>query len=93
MQKQFKHETAMPITAVRKQTSFRFHPGLMDALKERAAERNKSLNGYVEMLLMDAIYNEPNEETQAAIEESRQGIFAGTVDTSSPEAFRRSLGI
>ena len=83
----------MQTTTLRKQTSFRFRRGLVDTLKERAAQRNISLNGYVEMLLMDAIYNEPNEETRAAIEESRSGIFAGTVDTSSPEAFRKSLGI
>ena len=83
----------MKTSAVRKHTSFRFHSGLVNTLKERAAKRNISLNGYVEMLLMDAVYDEPNEETRAAIEESKLGIYAGTVDTSSPEAFRKSLGI
>ena len=75
------------------QTSFRFQQALVDLLKKQAAQRRQSLNGYVEMLLMNAVYDEPNEETKAAIEESRNGIFAGTVDTSSLEAFKKSLGI
>lgn len=37
--------------------------------------------------LLRKAYNEPNEETKAAIEETRKGKFAGTIDTSSMEAF------
>ena len=33
----------------------------------------RSLNNFVECLLMDAMYTEPNEETKAAIEEARAG--------------------
>lgn len=35
----------------------------------------------------------PNEDTIEAIEESRRGEYAGTVDCSSFEAFKKSLGI
>lgn len=83
----------MQTTLRRVQTSFRFRPELIGMLKEKAEHCHQSLNGYVESVLMDAAYDEPNEETRAAIEESRSGIFAGTVDTSSMEAFRKSLGI
>ena len=83
----------MQTTLRRVQTSFRFRPELIGLLKEKAKNCHQSLNGYVEGVLMDAAYDEPNEETKAAIEESRSGIFAGTVDTSSMEAFRKSLGI
>ena len=40
---------------------------------------------------MDIMYTEPNEETKAAIEEARLGKSAGTIDTSSFEAFMKSL--
>ncbi len=35
----------------------------------------------------------PNAETTAAIEESKAGIYAGTIDTSSMEAFKKSMGL
>ena len=47
-------------------------------------------NNYVESMLMEVVYSEPNEETKAAIKEARSGKFAGTIDTSSMEAFIKS---
>ena len=41
----------------------------------------------------DAVLNEPNAETIAAIEESRRGEYAGIIDTSSFEAFKQSMGL
>ena len=35
----------------------------------------------------------PNAETIEAIEESRSGKYAGTVDTSSMDAFMKSMGL
>ena len=35
----------------------------------------------------------PNAETTAAIEESKAGIYAGTIETSSMEAFKKSMGL
>ncbi|MBR1541683.1 MAG: toxin-antitoxin system protein [Bacteroidaceae bacterium] len=37
--------------------------------------------------------NEPNEATFNAIQESRSGKYAGTVDVSSLDAFKKSLGL
>lgn len=75
---------------VRKQTSFRLREDLLQVLQEHAKKANRSLNNFVESTLMDAMYSEPNEETIAAINEARAGKFAGTIDTSSMEAFIKS---
>lgn len=75
---------------VRKQTSFRLREDLLQILQEQAKKANRSLNNFVESTLMDAMYTEPNEETIAAIKEARTGKFAGTIDTSSMEAFIKS---
>lgn len=72
---------------IRKQTSFRLREDLLKVLQENAKRANRSLNNYVESMLLDAVYSEPNEDTKAAIEEARAGKYAGTIDTSSMEAF------
>ena len=41
---------------------------------------------------MESVYGEPNETTLDAIKEARSGQFAGTIDTSSLEAFMKSCG-
>jgi len=41
----------------------------------------------------EALSNYPNAETIEAIEESRSGKYAGTVDTSSMDAFMKSMGL
>lgn len=56
---------------VKKQTAFRLNSDLLDMLKRAAKREHRSLNNYVECLLMDVMYNEPNEQTKAAIEEAR----------------------
>lgn len=75
---------------IRKQTSFRLREDLLKVLQEEARKANRSLNNFVESTLIDAMYSEPNEETIAAIKEARTGKFAGTIDTSSMEAFIKS---
>lgn len=74
---------------IRKQTSFRLREDLLKVLQEEA-KKARSLNNYVESMLMDAVYSEPNEETKAAIKEARTGKYAGTINTSSLEAFIKS---
>ncbi|MEG1188708.1 MAG: toxin-antitoxin system HicB family antitoxin [Bacteroidales bacterium] len=74
----------------RKQTAFRLSTDLLDRLKEEAKKEHRSLNNYVESILMEIIYNEPNRTTMAAIEEAKAGKYAGTIDTSSMEAFIKS---
>lgn len=83
----------MQITERRTQTAFRFRSDLLTRLKEEAARQNRSLNNYVESVLMGVVYGEPNADTIAAINESHSGKYAGTVDTSSLEAFKKSMGL
>ena len=80
----------METRAIKKPTAFRLNENLVNKLKEKAIKENRSLNNYVECILMDVIYNEPNETTLEAVKEAHAGKFAGTVDTSSMEAFIKS---
>lgn len=75
----------------RKQTAFRLSTDLLDRLRQAAKKENRSLNNFVESALMDVVYNEPNEETKAAIEEAKAGKFAGTIDMKSFDTFMRSI--
>ena len=75
----------------RKQTAFRLRKDLLERLKIEARKENRSLNNYVESVLLDAVYREPNEETLAAMEEARDGKDLTKVDTSSLESFLKSL--
>lgn len=77
--------------SLRKPTMFRLKAELVDRLKIAAKRENRSLNNYVESVLMDVVYHEPNAETRAAIEETRRGVYAGTIDTSSIEAMIKSI--
>ena len=75
----------------RKQTAFRLRKDLLDKLKIAARKENRSLNNYVESVLLDAVYREPNQETLAAIKEAEEGKNLTKVDTSSFESFLKSL--
>lgn len=83
-------------TAVQKRaTMFRFDPELVDRLKELARKEHRSLNNFVECVLLDIAYNRPNKETMSAIAEARSGKLRNTpaVDLSSPEAMFKSMGL
>jgi len=71
----------------------RLRPQLVERLKAEAESRNTSFNNYVENLLFNIVFFEPNDETVEAIEESRRGEYAGTVNLSSMEAFKQSMGL
>ena len=60
----------MGTTIVRRPVSFRLRADLLEGLKRNAARENHTLNNYVESVLLDIVYAEPNEETKAAIEEA-----------------------
>ena len=78
----------------KKATMFRLPTDLLDRLKEMAKREHRSLNNFVECILLDIAYNEPNKETMAAIAEARSGKLrnAPAVDTSSEEAMFKSVG-
>lgn len=72
----------------KKATMFRLNVDLIDRLKEMAKREHRSLNNFVECVLLDVAYNEPNEITKAAIEEAKSGKLRDvpSVDTSSIDA-------
>lgn len=76
----------------RKQIAFRLSTDLLERLKILAKKDNRSLNNYVESVLMEIAYREPNTETRAAIDNIQSSNYAGTIDTSSYDAFLKSLG-
>lgn len=82
-------EAAVP----KKATMFRLSTDLIDRLKEMAKREHRSLNNFVECILLDVAYNEPNEVTKEAIEEARSGKLRNVtpVDTSSVEAMLKSM--
>lgn len=85
----------MEATVQKKSTMFRLNVELVDRLKEMAKREHRSLNNFVECVLLDIAYREPNETTKAAIEEARSGKLrnATPVDTSSVESMFKSMGL
>lgn len=82
----------MDTITVRKSASFRLDADLIEALKRHAKAANRSLNNYVEAVLLDAVCHEPNEETKAAIEEAKAGNpAAGALDLTDFDAFVKSI--
>ena len=73
--------------------AFRFRNDLVDVIKNEAKRENRSLNNYLENLLINYFNVDekiPNATTIAAMEEARAGKHAGVVDMSSFEAFMKS---
>lgn len=82
---------SMATTVVRKPTSFRLREDLLEGLKRNAARENRTLNNYVESVLLDIVYHEPNEVTKAAIEEVKSGKNPSKVYTDVDEMFNDIL--
>lgn len=81
--------------ALKRNQSFRLPIDLIERLKLLAKRENRSLNNYVETLLLDAAYHEPNAETIAAMKEAESGILREEkpLDLSSIEAMEKSMGL
>lgn len=81
--------------ALKKNQSFRLSVSLLDRLKQLAKRQNRSLNNYVETLLLDAAYKEPNATTLAAMKEAETDAMTDVpeIDISSIEAMEKSMGI
>lgn len=78
-------------TSTRQAASFRFKPELLSTLKRRTKESNRSLNNYVESVLLDAMAIEPNEETKAAIAQACSGEQLETLDLDHFDDVVKSL--
>lgn len=83
----------MGTVVVKKAQSFRLPVDLIEKLKRMAKRENRSLNNFVECALLDLAYNEPNEETLAALKEAKEGKLEGSLDVSSVEAMYKSMGL
>ena len=81
----------MQTVSTKIQTAFRFDQDLINRLKIKAKKENRSLNNYVETILMDVVYDEPNEETVAAIEEVRSGKPLEKLDPNNFKDFVAAL--
>ena len=77
----------METATLRQSASFRLNSKLLAILKERAKASNRSLNNYVESVLLDAVYFEPNETTIAAIEEAKSGNELEKLDLDNFKSF------
>ena len=76
------------VVSNRRQTAFRLRADLLDRLRVKAKKENRSLNNYVESVLLDAVFDEPNDETLAAMKEADNLTM---VDMSNYESFLKSL--
>lgn len=85
----------MDVALHKKNQSFRLSVDLIERLRLLAKRQNRSLNNYVETLLLDAAYSEPNEATIAAMKEAKSGALKHTepLDLSSIDAMERSMGL
>ena len=83
----------MDVALEKKAHVFRLPVYLLERLKELAAKDRRSLNNYVEGILLDALYHEPNKVTLQAMKEAQKGKTEGPIDTSSVEAMLKSMGL
>ena len=75
----------------RTQTAFRLSNELLKRLKIEARKQNRSLNNFVESVLMDAVYRTPNAKTMAAVKEARENDNLETINLDNLEGFIESL--
>ena len=81
----------MEATLNRRPTSFRLRADLIEKLKRKAARENRTLNNYVESIMLDVVYDEPNDVTRAAIKEAMSGNNRNKVYSNVEEMFNDIL--
>lgn len=79
------------ISSNKRQTAFRLSEDLLERLRIRAKKENRSLNNFVEKILMDVVYDEPNDETVNAMKEAKANKNLGTLDLAKFKDFIASL--
>lgn len=83
----------MEVVIKRKSTLFRLRVELVERLRQLAARDNRSLNNFVETILMDVAYNTPNATTIAAMKEAQDESTLTAVDMDSLDSFLSSLDV
>ena len=86
-----KYMKKMETAITRTQTAFRLSTELLKRLKLEARKQNRSLNNFVESVLMDAVYRTPNARTMAAVKEARENENLETINLDNLEEFIESL--
>ena len=81
----------MAVVIERKQTAFRLSTSLLNKLREAAERENRSLNNYVESVLMDAVFSNPNKLTLAAMKEARENRDLETLEVNNLDSLIASL--
>ncbi|MBD5342459.1 MAG: toxin-antitoxin system protein [Bacteroides sp.] len=81
--------------ALKKIQSFRLSIDLIERLKKMAKLQNRSLNNFVETVLLDVAFHVPNAETISAMNEAESGALRNEpeLDLSSIEAMEKSMGL
>ena len=82
---------SVDVLDTRKQTAFRLTEDLLNRLRIAAKKENRSLNNYVESVLMDIVYRKPNKETLEAMQEVMENKNLETLDVDNFEDFIASL--
>ncbi len=81
----------MDLVIERKQTAFRLSLELLAKLKAAALRENRSLNNYVESVLMDAVNYTPNQLTLNAMKEAKEYEDLETLRADNLESVINSL--
>lgn len=79
------------LSNTKKQTAFRLSEDLLKRLKARAKSENRSLNNYVEKILTDIVYDEPNAETSTAMKDAKEHKNLSDLDLAKFKEFVASL--
>lgn len=79
----------------RARLSLRLPISLIERLKLLARLQNQSPNSYVESVLLNIAYQEPNETTIEAMKEVESGELQKTpgIDVTSIESMEKSMGL
>lgn len=73
---------------------FRLDSALVDRLKQIAKNEHRSLNNFVECVLLHVAYSEPNDLTRQSLADARAHRYeGGPLDPSSVDSLLRSAGL
>ena len=78
-------------TTIRIPATIQLRRDLLTRLQKKANALHESIDSYIEKLLMDIEYSEPNSTTREAINEARSGKCAGTLNIKDFESFMSSV--
>jgi len=60
-------------------------------MEKEASKENRSLNDFVEGILMDSLYFQPNETTLAAMREAESGVELEELDLDNFDEYIKTL--